>query len=100
MLAGFDRDRVFYLTPLIPIATYCVLFAVIGRSTPAVITGSLVACAFLMLALAGFKRNLCVVAGALAVTKPGHQPNYPFGLEREWGCHFESPISIGYKKVP
>ena len=66
MLAGFDRDRVFYPTLLIPIATYYVLFAVMGRSTPALITESMVACAFLMLALAGFKRNLWLVAGALA----------------------------------
>ena len=66
MLAGFDRDRVFYPTLLMPIATYYVLFAVMGRSTPALITESLVAFAFLVLALAGFKRNLWVAAGALA----------------------------------
>ena len=66
MVAGFDRDRVFYPTLLMPIATYYVLFAVMGRSTPALIIESLVACAFLMLALAGFKRNLWVAAGALA----------------------------------
>lgn len=66
MLAGFDRDRVFYPTLLMPIATYYVLFAVMGRSTPALITESLVACAFLMLALAGFTKNLWVVAAALA----------------------------------
>jgi hypothetical protein len=66
MLAGFDRERVFYPTLLMPIATYYVLFAVMGRSTPALITESLVACAFLVLALAGFKRNLWVAAGAIA----------------------------------
>jgi hypothetical protein len=66
MLAGFDRDRVFYPALLMPIATYYVLFAVMGSSTPALITESLVACAFLMLALAGFKKNLWVIAGALA----------------------------------
>ena len=66
MLAGFDRDRVFYPTLLMPIATYYVLFAAMARSTPALITESLVACVFLMLGLAGFKKNLWVVAGALA----------------------------------
>jgi hypothetical protein len=66
MLTGFDRDRVFYPTLLMPIATYYVLFAVMGRSTPALITESLVACGFLALALAGFRKNLWVVAVALA----------------------------------
>jgi hypothetical protein len=66
MLAGFDRDRVFYPTLLMPIATYYILFAVMGSSTPAMIIESLVAGAFLMLALAGFKRNLWVIVTALA----------------------------------
>jgi hypothetical protein len=66
MLAGFDRDRVFYPTLLMPIATYYVLFAVMGSSTPAVLVESLVAAAFLALALAGFKRNLWVVVAAIA----------------------------------
>ena len=66
MLGGFDRDRVFYPTLLMPIATYYVLFAVMGRSTPALIIESLVACAFLMLSWAGFKRSLWLVAGAIA----------------------------------
>ena len=66
MLAGFDRERVFYPTLLTPISTYYVLFAVMGRSATALITESLVACAFLMLAFAGFKKNLWVVAGAIA----------------------------------
>jgi len=34
-LAGFDRDRVFYPTLLTVIATYYILFAVMGNSTPA-----------------------------------------------------------------
>jgi hypothetical protein len=66
MLAGFDRDRVFYPTLLTAIATYYILFAVMGSSTPAMIIESLVAGAFLMLALAGFKRNLWVIVAALA----------------------------------
>jgi hypothetical protein len=65
IVAGFDRDRVFYPTLLMPIATYYVLFAVVGSSTPAIIIESLVAAAFLTLALTGFKRNLWVIVGAL-----------------------------------
>jgi hypothetical protein len=65
-LAGFDRDRVFYPTLLTAIATYYILFAVMGSSTPAMIIESLVAGAFLLLALAGFKRNLWVIVTALA----------------------------------
>jgi hypothetical protein len=66
MLAGFDSDRVFYPTLLTTIATYYILFAVIGSSTPALIIESLVAGTFLVLAVAGFRRNLWVVAAALA----------------------------------
>ena len=65
ILAGFDRDRVFYPTMLWPIATYYVLFAVMGSSRPAIIIESLVASAFLILAWAGFKRNLWVIVAAL-----------------------------------
>jgi len=66
MLAGFDRDRVFYPTMLIVIATYYILFAVMGGSMPALVTESTVACAFLVLAVAGFQKNLWLVAAALA----------------------------------
>jgi hypothetical protein len=66
MLAGFDRDRVFYPTLLAAIATYYILSAVMWSSTPVMIIESLVAGAFLMLGLAGFKRNLWVIVVALA----------------------------------
>lgn len=65
MLAGFDRERVFYPTVLIVIATYYILFAVMGSSTPALAIESLVAGAFLMVAVAGFKKNLWLVVAAL-----------------------------------
>jgi hypothetical protein len=65
-LAGFDRDRVFYPTLLTVIATYYSLFAVMGNSTPALAIESAVAGAFLVLAVAGFKRNLWLVVAALA----------------------------------
>ena len=64
-LAGFDGDRVFYPTLLIVIATFYILFAAMGNSTPALMMESSVAAAFLTLAVAGFKKNLWLVAGAL-----------------------------------
>jgi hypothetical protein len=62
----FDRDRVFYPTMLVVIATYYILFAVMGNSTPALAIESAVPCTFLMLAVVGFKKNLWWVAAALA----------------------------------
>ena len=65
MLVGFDRDRVFYPTLLTVIATYYILFAVIGSSTPALVLESLIAGAFLALAVAGFKNSLWLIVAAL-----------------------------------
>lgn len=65
-LVGFDRDRVFYPTLVIVIATYYILFAVMGSSKPVLALESLVATAFLALAVAGFKKNLWLIAAALA----------------------------------
>ncbi len=65
-LVGFDRDRVFYPTLVTVIATYYILFAVIGSSTPALALESMIAGAFLALAVAGFKKNLWLIAAAFA----------------------------------
>jgi hypothetical protein len=65
-VSGFDRDRVFYPTLVIVIATYYILFAVMGRSTPALILESVIAGAFLTLAVAGFRKNLWLIVAALA----------------------------------
>jgi hypothetical protein len=65
-LVGFDRERVFYPTVLIVIASYYVLFAVMGGSTRALLPESLVGAAFLVAAVAGFKWNLWIVVAALA----------------------------------
>ena len=66
MLSGFDRDRVFYPTVLIVVATYYILFAVMGNSTPALVSESLIAVAFSALAVAGFKKTLWLIAAGLA----------------------------------
>ena len=65
-LAGFDRDRAFYPTLVIVVATYYILFAVMGRSTPALTRESLIAGAFLALAAVGFKTNLWLIVAGLA----------------------------------
>ena len=66
MLVGFDRERLFYPMMLPPIATYYILFAAMGSSTPALTIESLVASIFLIVAVVGFKKNLWLVAAALA----------------------------------
>jgi len=66
MATGFDRDRVFYPTLVTVIASYYILFAVMGSSTPALVLESLIAGAFLALAVAGFKKNLWLIVAALA----------------------------------
>jgi hypothetical protein len=66
MLAGFDRDRVFYPTMVLVIATYYILFAVMGKSIPALTIESVVASTFLVLAVVGFKKSLWLLVAALA----------------------------------
>ena len=88
-LVGFDRDRAFYPTILVVIASYYVLFAVMGGSTRALIVESIVMTVFLAVAVVGFKFNVWLVVAALAahgvfdlvhgriVTNPGVPPWWP-----------------------
>ena len=62
---GLDRDRAFYPTVLIVVAHYYDLFAMIGGTTQALVIESIVMAAFVLAAVAGFKRNLWVVVAAL-----------------------------------
>jgi hypothetical protein len=65
-LVGLDRDRAFYPTVLVVVASYYDLFAVIGGSMQALV-GELVATGlFLVAVVVGFRRNLWIVAAALA----------------------------------
>lgn len=64
--AGFDRDRSFYPTVLIVIASYYVLFAVMGGSTRALVLESLVMTAYAAFAVAGFKGSPWLVVAGLA----------------------------------
>ena len=65
-LLGMDRDRVFYPTILIVIASYYVRFAVMDGSDKALLSELAIAAVFTGIAVAGFKRNLWLVVGALA----------------------------------
>jgi hypothetical protein len=61
-----DRDRAFYSTVLIVVASYYALFAVMADSTHALVEESIGICVFLAAALVGFKRSLWLVALGLA----------------------------------
>ncbi len=63
---GFDRDRAFYPVVLIVIASYYLLFAVMGGSARAIIIESLAMSIFAIAAVVGFKSKLWIVALALA----------------------------------
>lgn len=64
-LTGFDRDRAFYPTVLIVVASYYALFAAMGASERTLLLEIVAASAFLLLAVLGFRRNLWWVAAAL-----------------------------------
>lgn len=87
--AGFDRDRAFYPVILIVIASYYVLFAVMGGSMSAIIIESVVTTIFAIIAVVGFKSSPWIVAAALAghgvfdsvhgslISNPGVPPWWP-----------------------
>jgi hypothetical protein len=65
-LLGFDRDRAFYPTVMIVIASYYALFALIGGSVQTLVAESIFIAAFLGASIAGFKQSLWLVVVALA----------------------------------
>jgi len=65
-LLRMDRDRVFYPTMLIVVATYYVLFAVMDGRHRILLSEIAIAAVFTVVAVVGFKRNLWLVVGALA----------------------------------
>lgn len=62
-----DRDRAFYPTVAIVIASLYSLFAVTGGSTRALVVESIVGVGFIALAVLGFRSSLWLVVAALAV---------------------------------
>ena len=65
-VVGFERDRAFYPTVVVAIASYYVLFAVMGGSMQALIVESIVMGAFTLAAVIGFKGQQGIVVVALA----------------------------------
>lgn len=63
---GFDRDRAFYPTVTIVIASYYALFAVMGASTSALMLESVAGAVLLAVAILGFRSSLWLVVLALA----------------------------------
>ena len=62
---GLDRERAFYPTVMIVIASYYVLFAVMGASTRTLGIESIVAGVFVLFAVFGFKRSYWLLIAAL-----------------------------------
>ena len=65
-LVGLDRDRAFYPTVTIVVASYYVLFAAMSGSMEVVAIESLVMMLFVAAAVAGFKSSAWIVVVALA----------------------------------
>jgi hypothetical protein len=75
-----DRDRAFYPTVAIVIASLYSLFAVMGGSTRALVIESMVGVGFIALAVFGFRTSLWVVAAALGLHGVAdHQSTQPGG---------------------
>jgi hypothetical protein len=60
-----DRDRSFYPTVTMVIASYYALFAAMGNSQHALLVESISAAIFFVMALAGFRLSLWLVVAAL-----------------------------------
>jgi hypothetical protein len=88
-IVGLDRDRAFYPTVMIVIASYYVLFAISGGTTASIVIETAVMLLFAGAAIAGFKRSLWLVVAALAahgifdwlhspmISNPGVPPWWP-----------------------
>lgn len=64
-VSRLDRDRAFYPTVAIVIASLYALFAVMGESPRALVLESLIGAAFLAAAVLGFRSSLWIVVIAL-----------------------------------
>src|ERR1044071_4791446 len=88
-MVGLDRDRAFYPTVTVVVASYYVLFAVMGGSTHALVVETAVAMVFVTAAMVGFRASMWLVAAALTshgifdwvhgliITNPGMPPWWP-----------------------
>ena len=64
-VVGFARERSFYSTVLIVVATYYILFAAMGASGRTLMIEVAIASGFILFAVLGFKGSLWLVAAAL-----------------------------------
>lgn len=62
---GLDRDRAFYPTVLVVVASYYGLYAVLGQSMQALVAELAAMLVFVAATVAGFRRNLWIVAAGL-----------------------------------
>jgi hypothetical protein len=88
-VVGLDRDRAFYPTVTVVVASYYCLFAVMGASSHALLFEAMVAAAFVAAAAFGFRSSLWIAAMALAahgifdvvhdrfISNPGVPPWWP-----------------------
>ena len=65
-VTGLDRDRAFYPTVVIVVASYYILFAVMGGSERTLAVEAILMTIFVVVAVVGFKFNLWLIAAALA----------------------------------
>jgi len=65
-VVGFDRDRAFYPTVLMVIASYYVLFAAMSNSLQTVAAESAVMTLFAIAAVVGFKSSAWIIVAGLA----------------------------------
>lgn len=65
-VVGLDRDRAFYPTVLIVVASLYVLFAVLGGSREALVIELVIMSAFVACAVVGFRKSMLLVAAGLA----------------------------------
>jgi len=63
---GLDRDRAFYPTVMMVIASYYALFAIMGGSLQVLAFELIPIVAFLVASVVGYKRSLWLVVAALA----------------------------------
>jgi hypothetical protein len=63
---GFDRERAFYPTVLMVIASYYAVFTAMSGSTQTVLLESATMTVFVIAAVAGFKSSAWIVVAALA----------------------------------
>lgn len=62
----FDRDRAFYPTVLMVVASYYILFAAMAATGRTLLAEMVVCCIFSLAAIIGFKQSLWWVAAAIA----------------------------------